>query len=368
MIRVLVVDDSGFMRLALKKMLANDPMIQVVGEATSGRDALRLAQMHRPDVITMDVEMPDGDGLTATREIMEICPTAIIMVSSLTKSAADTTLKALELGAVDYIPKASSFVSLDIVAIEKELISKVRYWAQKRPVIPLRRLTRPASQQDKRSPTVTTDLTRLRPISDPDIIVIGASTGGPKILPELLAGVNALACPLVIALHMPPLYTRSFAEHVAAATGHVAMEGYDGMALKPGMVVVAPGGTDSEVHASIEDRYVLRVRLQTQYGIHPSVDALFKSAASNCRSAVGVILTGMGDDGTAGALQMSLRKFPVLCQDEASSLVYGMPRAAAEAGAASAILSIPEIAQKLNAWAGSPRHALSSRKEKRHDH
>lgn len=366
MIRVLVVDDSGFMRLALKKMLANDPMIQVVGEATSGRDALRLAQMHRPDVITMDVEMPDGDGLTATRQIMETCPTAIIMVSSLTRSAADTTLKALELGAVDYIPKASSFVSLDIVAIEKELISKVRYWAQKRPVIPLRRLTRPATSLPA-SPVTATDLTRLRPLSDPDLVVIGASTGGPKILPELLAGVNPLTCPVVIALHMPPVYTKSFAEHVAAATGHVAMEGYDGMALKPGMVVVAPGGTDSEVHASIEDRYVLRVRLQPDYGIHPSVDALFLSAARNCRSAVGVILTGMGDDGTVGALQMSLRKFPVLCQDEASSLVYGMPRAAAEAGAASAVLSIPEMAQKLNAWAGTPRRTMQTYPEKGHE-
>lgn len=368
MIRVLVVDDSGFMRLALKKMLAHDPMITVVGEATSGRDALRLAQMHRPDVITMDVEMPDGDGLTATRQIMETCPTAIIMVSSLTKSAAETTLKALELGAVDYIPKASSFVSLDIVAIEKDLISKVRYWSQKRPMISMRRFTAGSSSAGMKGISQAADLSRLRPLSDPDLVVIGASTGGPKILPELLGGVNALACPVIIALHMPPVYTKSFAEHVAAATGHVTMEGYDGMALKPGMVVVCPGGTDSEVHASIEDRYVLRVRLQPQYGIHPSVDALFMSAARNCRSAVGVILTGMGDDGTAGALQMSLRKFPVLCQDEASSLVYGMPRAAAEAGAASAILAIPEIAQKLNVWAGTSRHVPTIRKEKRHDH
>ena len=367
MIRVLVVDDSGFMRLALKKMLAHDPMISVVGEATNGRDALRLAQMHRPDVITMDVEMPDGDGLTATRQIMETCPTAIIMVSSLTKGAADTTLKALELGAVDYIPKASSFVSLDIVAIEKDLISKVRYWSQRKPLSSFRKLARTGLPTDLKMTSPTSDLSRLRPLSDPDLVVIGASTGGPKILPELLAAVNVLSCPVVIALHMPPVYTKSFAEHVAAATGHATTEGYDGMALKPGMVVVSPGGTDSEVHASIDDRYVLRVRLQTQYGIHPSVDALFMSAARNCRSAVGVILTGMGDDGTAGALQMSLRKFPVLCQDEASSLVYGMPRAAAEAGAASAVLSIADIAQKLNVWAGTPRHLTSARKEKRHE-
>lgn len=365
MIKVMVVDDSGFMRLAIRKMLANDPAITVVGEATSGREAVRLAQMHRPDVITMDVEMPDGDGLTATREIMEKCPTAIIMVSSLTQRAADTTLKALDLGAVDYIPKASSFVSLDIVAIEKDLISKIRYWALKRPVVPLRRLSQtPASE--RASPIVGGDLTRLRPPANPEIVAIGASTGGPKILPELLAGINHLACPVVIALHMPPVYTRSFAEHVGAATGHVCMEGYDGMALKPGTIVVAPGGTDSEVHQSVDNRFVLRVREQKQYNIHPSVDALFHSVSRNTRSAVGVILTGMGDDGTDGALAMSLRKFPVLCQDEASSLVFGMPRAAAEAGAASALMSIPEIAQKINLWAGVS--ARERAKEKKGDH
>ncbi|MDF1779985.1 MAG: chemotaxis-specific protein-glutamate methyltransferase CheB [Alcanivoracaceae bacterium] len=365
MIKVLVVDDSGFMRLALRKMLANDPAITVVGEATNGNDAVRLAQMHRPDVITMDVEMPDGDGLAATRDIMERCPTAIIMVSSLTQRAAETTLKALDLGAVDYIPKASSFVSLDIVAIEKELIQKVRYWALKRPVMPLRRLSEKHASE-RALPVVGGDLSRLRPPGQPDMIVIGASTGGPKILPELLAGVEPLACPVVIALHMPPVYTRSFAEHVASATGHLAMEGYDGMALKPGMVVVAPGGTDSEVHASIDDRFVLRVRLQEKYGIHPSVDALFHSVAKNVRSAAGVILTGMGSDGTDGALAMSLRKFPVLCQDETSSLVFGMPRAAAEAGAASALMSVPGIAQKLNAWAGLGRSASAAKNRESH--
>lgn len=367
MIRVLVVDDSGFMRLAIKKMLAHDPMISVVGEATNGRDALRLAQMHRPDVITMDVEMPDGDGLTATQQIMETCPTAIIMVSSLTKGAAETTLKALELGAVDYIPKASSFVSLDIVAIEKDLISKIRYWSKKRPIVTMRQLSRSSDPVKVKTTAQSPDIHRLRPVSDPDIIVIGASTGGPKVLPELLACVNPLRCPMIIALHMPPVYTKSFAEHVAAATGHNTTEGFDGMALKPGMVVVCPGGTDSEVHASIDNRYVLRVRLQSQYGIHPSVDALFYSAAQNCRSSVGVILTGMGDDGTAGALQMSLRRFPILCQDEASSLVYGMPRAAAEAGAASAVLSVADIAQKLNMWAGAPLRTPRTRRENSND-
>lgn len=360
MIKVLIVDDSGFMRLALRKMLANDPAIEVIGEATNGRDAVRLTQMHHPDVITMDVEMPDGDGLDATRQIMERCPTAIIMVSSLTQKSADTTLEALNLGAVDYIPKASSFVSLDIVAIEKDLISKVRYWAIRRPMIP--RVKSASSSKNVATPVVASDIARLRPPGAPDLIAIGASTGGPKVLPELLASIEPLNCPMVIALHMPPVYTRSFAEHVAASSGHNTLEGYDGMALKPGMIVVAPGGTDSEVHPSVDGRLVLRVKLHIQYSIHPSVDALFHSVARNVRSAAGIILTGMGSDGTQGALDMAMKNFPVLCQDEESSLVFGMPRAAAEAGAASALMSIAGIAQKVNYWAGVRHNARTASK------
>ncbi|MFZ5757548.1 MAG: chemotaxis-specific protein-glutamate methyltransferase CheB [Pseudomonadota bacterium] len=339
-VSVLVVDDSGFMRLALKKMLQNDSAIRVVAEANNGADALRLARLHKPDVITMDVEMPGGGGLDATRLIMEQCPTSIIMVSSLTRAAADTTLQALACGAVDYIPKASSFVDLDIVAIEKELHRKIHYWATRRS--PLR-----VSVATPRPAAATA---AIRPDGTPDLVVIGASTGGPKVLPQLFAQLPRLRCPVVIALHMPPLYTQSFAEHLASSSGQPASEGRDGMTLEAGMVVVAPGGTDSHIVADARG-YRLSVRRDDRYGIHPSVDALFASAAAHARNPVAVVLTGMGEDGLQGGRALHKRRLPLLAQNEESSLVYGMPRAVAEAGVATDVLDIGGIARRLAAWA-----------------
>jgi two-component system chemotaxis response regulator CheB len=339
-VSVLVVDDSGFMRMALRKMLERDSSIRVVGEASTGEEALRLARLSRPDVVTMDVEMPGGGGIEATRLIMEQCPTSIIMVSSLTRMAADTTLKALACGAVDYIPKASSFVDLDIVAIEKELCRKIHYWAERRP-------QQKAPLQKKAGTRLA--LTGLSPRSTPDLLVIGASTGGPKILPLLFRELPKLRCPVVIALHMPPVYTQSFAEHLAADSGHDVIEGHDGLALKPGQVVVAPGGTDTQVLRGDRGCF-LRVQHDAQYGIHPSVDALFMSAAKAAHSPVAVVLTGMGDDGLRGARALQARELPVLAQNEESCLVYGMPRAVAEAGLASEMLDVAGLSARLSQW------------------
>lgn len=337
-VTVLVVDDSGFMRMALRKMLERDNGIRVVGEATTGEEAVRLARVQRPDVVTMDVEMPGGGGIEATRLIMEQCPTSIIMVSSLTKAAAATTLKALACGAVDYIPKASSFVDLDIVAIEKELCRKIHYWAERRPLqktLPVNKGGRPPA------------LSGMQLRGAPDLLLIGASTGGPKILPQLFRDLPRLSCPVVIALHMPPVYTQSFAEHLAADSGHDVIEGSDGLLLKAGQVVVAPGGTDAHVQQSGR-AYCLRICRDEQYGIHPSVDALFSSAAQHARNPLAVVLTGMGEDGLHGGRELFKRELPLLAQSEESCLVYGMPRAVAEAGIASEVLGIAGMAQRIS--------------------
>ncbi|MGH8494337.1 MAG: chemotaxis-specific protein-glutamate methyltransferase CheB [Moraxellaceae bacterium] len=339
-VTVLLVDDSGFMRMALRKMLERDPAIRVVGEATTGEEALRLARVQRPDVVTMDVEMPGGGGLEATRLIMEQCPTSIIMVSSLTKMAAATTLKALACGAVDYIPKASSFVDLDIVAIEKELCRKIHYWAERRPL---------AKSTEVNKSSRPMQLSGAKPRGTPDLLLIGASTGGPKLLPLMFRDLPRLPCPVVIALHMPPVYTQSFAEHLAADSGHDVIEGYDGIVLKAGQVVVAPGGTDSHLLPAGRN-YSLRVKREDQYGIHPSVDALFLSAAQHARNPVAVVLTGMGDDGLRGGRELAKRQLPLLAQNEETSLVYGMPRAVAEAGIASEVLSTTMLVQRITQW------------------
>lgn len=360
MISVLIVDDSGFMRLALRKMLSRDPAIRVVAEAATGEEAVRLAKSHRPDVITMDIEMPGQSGLEATRAIMARYSIPIIVISSLTKRGSETAFKALDFGAVDCISKASSFVDLDIVAIERELLHKVRYWGEHR--IALAGVLRSSVQAegDTRKPVAVHP---LRLLEKPDLVVVGASTGGPKALPELLAAVAPLACPVVIALHMPPLYTESFAQHLGDATGHRTREGFDGDTLRDGDVVVLPGGVDSQIRADGGGRYGLRVVPNAGYNIHPSVDALFLSAAAVGKSVVAVIMTGMGEDGRVGALALNKRGFPVIAQSEQSCLIYGMPKAVVDAGAASASLSLPEIARRLSAWAGrdKPKNSIGWR-------
>ena len=352
MISVLIVDDSGFMRLALRKMLSRDAGIRVVAEAATGEEAVRLVKSHRPDVITMDIEMPGKSGLEATRAIMAHYSIPIIVISSLTKRGSETAFKALDFGAVDCISKASSFVDLDIVAIEKELLHKVRYWGERRLALAgIRRSEIQAGGETRKHAAVHT----LKLLEKPDLVVVGASTGGPKALPELFSAVAPLTCPVVIALHMPPLYTESFAQHLGDATGHRTREGFDGDTLKDGDVVVLPGGVDTQIRSGGDGRYALRVVANAGYNIHPSVDALFLSAAAVGKSVIAVIMTGMGEDGRVGAVALNKRGFPVIAQSEQSCLIYGMPKAVVDADAASASLSLPEIAQKLSAWAGRDR-------------
>lgn len=338
MIRVMIVDDSGFMRLALRKLLEGHADIRVIAEATSGDEAFTLARIHRPDLITMDVEMPGSDGLSATRRIMEECPTPIIMVSSLTAAAGKVTMEAMSLGAVDFIPKASSFVDLDIISIERELVEKIHFWSKRHPA------AAPAATAGRgrgSSPLFT---------RTPEVIVIGASTGGPRILPELFRDLRPLSCPVVIALHMPPVYTSSFARHLRNVTGHDANEAPDRSELEPGKVYVARGGQDSIVVRNSRDQLVLRVVQDSDEPIHPSVDALFLSTARAARSALGIVLTGMGNDGMKGALALRERNFPVLTQAANDCLVYGMPRAVVEAGASSESLTVSDIGARLRQW------------------
>ena len=344
MIKLMIVDDSGFMRLAIKKMLEKNAAIEVVAEASSAEEAVRLAKQHRPHVITMDIEMPGGSGLDATRIIMKECPTVIIMVSSITTLGAESTLKALEYGAVDYIPKASSFVNLDITKIEQDLLRKIFYWVEHR-----KNLLHLQTSSTK-TPAVTTIAPRFD--IKPRLIVIGASTGGPKIIPELFKKVNKIKAPIVIAIHMPPIYTESFARHLANSTGHRVVEGEDKMVLEEGMVVVLPGGKDTQIESNGDHTFRLKVsKPLEEYSIHPSVNCLFKSAIKETKKVAAIVLTGMGDDGLEGAMEFKKYGLPVIAQDQESSLVYGMPRAVAESGLATASLNIAGISNKINSWA-----------------
>ncbi|MEI8394297.1 MAG: chemotaxis-specific protein-glutamate methyltransferase CheB [Rhodospirillaceae bacterium] len=346
-IRVMVVDDSGFMRLAIRKMIERTNGIEVVGEARDGRSAVDMAKRLAPDVITMDIEMPGMDGLAATKQIMEDRPVPIIVVSSVTQPGAEQTIKALKLGAVDFISKSSSFVQLDIVQIDRELREKILHWADPRPTKPAR--VHPASP-DYRPPD-------YRPIVAPpakvDLVAVGVSTGGPRIMTDFLRATGKLDCPIVIAQHMPALFTTSFARHLAFDTGLDVVEGQDGMELRPGQIVILPGGEDSAVRKR-GGRLVLARTYPSDGTIHPSVDALFRSVITATSSPVAVVMTGMGCDGTAGARSFAAKGFPVLVQSPETCVIGGMPGAVIEAGVSPLVLSLPEISRRLIRWCVPP--------------
>lgn len=347
-IRLMVVDDSGFMRTAIRKMVERAGDIEVVGEARNGAIAVEMARSLTPDVITMDVEMPEMDGLEATRRIMRERPTPIIMVSSLTQASADVTVRALREGAVDYISKSSSFVALDIIHIEQELTDKITYWARRRapspqPGAPPMRLAAGSSPLPAAG----------RPRAAVDLVVVGVSTGGPKTVPELLAKTGRLGCPVVVAQHMPEVFTASFAQQLSRDTGLEVVEGEDGQELRPGTVTILKGGIDTEVVRRATGRFGLWIRRHPDQPIHPSVNILFLSAAKVAAHPVGVILTGMGDDGTTGGLDFIRRGFPVLVQQPDTCIVGGMPGAALSAGAATQSLAIPALAATLRTWAAA---------------
>ncbi len=349
-IRVLIVDDSGFMRLAIRKMIDRVSGIEVVGEARDGRSAVDMANRMKPDVITMDIEMPGMDGLAATREIMDRSPTPIIVVSSQTQPGAEQTLRALKLGAVDFISKSSSFVQLDIVHIDQELRRKILLWAKPAP-----------GTQPPRPPHPSAYRPIVAPSTQVDMVAIGVSTGGPKIMADFLRATGPLQCPMVIAQHMPA-FTTSFARHLAFDTGLDVVEGQEGMELLPGRVVILPGGEDSAVRRR-GGRLVLARTYPSEGTIHPSVDELFGSVLTATDSPVAVVMTGMGCDGTTGAKAFAAKGFPVLVQTPESCVIGGMPGAVIKAGVSPLVLPLPEISRRLIRWCVPPnasaRHRLT---------
>jgi two-component system chemotaxis response regulator CheB len=348
MIRLMVVDDSAFMRMAIANMIKQDDGIEIIGQASNGEVAVQMANKLRPDVITMDVEMPIMNGLDAVKHIMLSRPCPIIMVSSLTPKGGESTIKAMQLGAVDFIAKSSSFIQLDIAKVEIELLEKLNYWGHKSLSKAIKEKSVKATVKVRQP--ISSRRVKLIEKKPVKLVVVAVSTGGPKAVLELLKNTGPLACPMVIAQHMPKMFTPGFAEHLASETGLNVIEGYHGLALKNGLVVVAPGGTDSQIRQPFTNNLVLDVKLNKDASIHPSADVLFCSAAKNTDSAVAIILTGMGNDGTQGAQYFIENNFPVLVQEPSSCIVGGMPGAAIEADVVSEILPIKKIGSQLKAW------------------
>jgi two-component system chemotaxis response regulator CheB len=334
-IRVLVVDDSALMRSLLTEFLSADPQLKVVGAAPDPYVARDMIKQLHPDVLTLDVEMPRMDGLTFLENLMRLHPMPVVMVSSLTAKGADVTLQALELGAIDFVTKPDIDLASGIHDYADDLILKIKAAAKAR--------VRSAPAPDQKPMA----LQRQRPFRTTEkIIAIGASTGGTEAIREVLARLPADAPAVVISQHIPAAFSGPFAERMNRNSAMAVCEASDGQKIMPGHVYIAPGGRHLEV---VRDgaRYVCRLTDAPPVNRHrPSVDVMFHSVAKNAgTNAVGVLLTGMGDDGARGLLELKLAGAQTVVQDEASSVVWGMPGAAVKLGAADLIKPLSEIAQ-----------------------
>ena len=340
-LRVMVVDDSAVVRGLITRILTSDPRIEVAASCSNGQMAVAQAARKAMDVIILDIEMPVMDGLAALPKLQEVNPHArVIMASTLTQRNAAISLRALTLGATDYIAKPTTDKLNASEDFRRDLIQKVIALGQRKPAAP-------AALQ--RLPVAPVLSSHAKAAHRPRIIAIGSSTGGPQALLSLLGALPAsVECPIVIAQHMPATFTTVLAQHIARAANRPCAEAVDGMEIKPGTICLAPG--DYHLQMMRQGTHLMARLTQTppENFCRPSVDPLFRSVAQLFGAeSCGVILTGMGSDGCNGARAMAATGAPIIAQDEATSVVWGMPGAVAHAGICSAILPLPRIAPHL---------------------
>jgi two-component system chemotaxis response regulator CheB len=338
MIRVVVVDDSPFMRKILTRMLEKDPGIQVVETAANGEEAIEKIEKIRPDVVTLDIEMPVMNGIEALKKIMATNPLPVIVLSAISKEGADVTMEALNLGACDFMTKDMSDGLLGMASKENELISKVKDVAKKRVRFLTRRL-----ELIKKPLLINRDRRTKHAI-----LSIGASTGGPPALQHILTSFpQDFPVPVVIAQHMPKLFTQSFAQRLNSLSQIEIKEAEDREPLRPGVALIAPGDVHMGLKKNGKDVTVEFVK-DTKYIYRPSVDLLmFSTAQIYDSSAIGVILTGMGNDGLVGLKELKRKNGLVIAQDEETCVVYGMPKAVVNANIADAVLPIDKISEEI---------------------
>lgn len=345
-IKVLVVDDSAFMRKMISNILESHPKIIVVGTARNGLDALKKVDQLDPDVITLDIEMPEMDGLVALNKIMESKPRPVIMLSSLSKLGADKTFESMELGAVDFITKPSGSISLNIKEIETEIISKVLEATKAKVDL--------FTDSTSRSTYLKTSDRRIAPnLSKKNQVVIGigTSTGGPRALQQVITRLpENIPAPIVIVQHMPPGFTNSLAKRLDQLSHVNVREVKDGEQLENGVAYIAPGGYQFRV---IETPTGLKAKITKEgnrSGHQPSVDVLFESLAQLVNyNLIGAIMTGMGADGADGIVEMKKKKEKtvIIAEAEETCVVYGMPKSAVKTGVVDFIVELPNIADTI---------------------
>ncbi|HEX7153312.1 MAG TPA: chemotaxis-specific protein-glutamate methyltransferase CheB [Thermoanaerobaculia bacterium] len=339
-IRALVIDDSAYNRVTLTRMLESDARIKVVGTAVNGEDGIKQAVKHRPDVITLDLEMPIMDGFAFLRWLMVNLPTAVIAVSS--RSSDRSVFKALELGAIDFIAKPGGRVSPRLEEIQKDLVTKVLQVVDLQ-MENLRRRVQAEEPAPAEPPPVYEGAHR-----GIELIVVGCSTGGPPALQHLFQSLPLLPVPFVVAQHMPPTFTRLFADRVNRLTPYTVREAADGEMIVPGTVLVAPGGMQTEVRRIAEGLQV-RVFAAGRNDLYaPSVDRLFSSASRACAERmIAVIMTGMGDDGSEAMKEVHDRGGTTIAESAESAIIFGMPAEAIRTGAVDEVLSLTEIPRAI---------------------
>ncbi len=345
-VSVLVVDDSSFFRRRIKEILDADSHINVIGMASNGREALEKVSQLNPDVITMDIEMPIMDGITAVRRIMATHPRPIMMFSSLTTDGAKATLDALEAGAVDFLPKKFEDISSDRNAAKRQLCARVRIIGARG--LPTNKVAKAVSKSHV-NPSDAADF-HGNDLKQYKMLLIGTSTGGPAALPRILSRLPVdFPLPIVLLQHMPGSFTPPFAQRMNNLCQINIRHAEDRDVLSPGTAILAPGGSQLLIEKKGES-YLVRVKEATQEQTYkPSVDITFSSAAQIVVGKVlAIVLTGMGADGREGARQLKQCGSTVWAQDEASCVVAGMPIAVTEAGLADKILSLDDIGTVLS--------------------
>lgn len=351
-IKVLVVDDSSLVRKIITDILELDPEIKVIGTATNGEAAIKMNNELNPDVITMDIEMPVLDGLTALRRIISTKPRPVIMLSVFTQHGAEATFKALEYGAVDFVPKPSSVLSLSVNDIGELLRSKIKSVYKLK--IPLHGLLKAGDapgvvRPDQKKAGKKPEIKFVKKGPGNRIVGIGTSTGGPAALMHIFKSIpENFPSSLLVVQHMPEGFTRAFAERLNATSTLTVKEAEDGDRIMPGCGYIAPGNQHISIVEKNSTRIIRVYQGDKVSGHRPSIDVLFNSMAEITGSnTIGVIMTGMGKDGADGTLRIKEAGGYTVAQNEETSIVYGMNRVAVERGAVHDIVPLSEIPKKI---------------------
>lgn len=340
--RVLVVDDSAFMCRVLQEIITSDPQLEVVGQARDGSDAVAMADSLQPDVITMDINMPRVDGLQATEMIMSRHPRPIVIVSSESREGAASTLRALELGAIDFVPKPSTGIDLDMKSVRDDLTRKLKLAAKVRVVRTATLSKVPAAPVPSAHTASRAPLPASQGGSKPSMVVIAASTGGPAAVMRVVSGLSKdLVAAVFLVLHMPPAFTKQFVSQLAEVSALPVKEAEHNDAPQPGTIYLCPGSHHLRISSTGNISLDPGPRID---GYRPCADVAFETLASYARAlAVGVVLTGMGSDASKGVKAMKAAGGYVIAQDEATSMIFGMPSEAIKTGAVDQVLPLDEI-------------------------